>query len=166
MIKSAVISPDGVYRYRLERRWDELVSKKFTVCWIMLNPSVADATKDDPTIRKCMGFSQRWGYGGMIVVNLYAYRATSPQDLALAIALREAMGPMNVNAVGLALDDCDRAIVAWGSNAPSPPREILKVLKYHQRNIECFRPLTKNGQPPHPLMLPYSTLTDEWSRPP
>jgi hypothetical protein len=164
MMKSAIISPDGLYRYRLERRWDEFASKKFTICWIMLNPSTADASKDDPTIRKCVGFSRRWGFGGMIVVNLYAFRATSVRDLKIAIGLNEAVGPENENHVYLALDDCDRAMVAWGANAPAPPVQILKVLKKHCRAIDCFQPLTKNFQPPHPLMLPYDSLTDEWAR--
>jgi hypothetical protein len=72
---SAVLSPDGVYRYRLDRVW----GAGPRVLFVMLNPSTADATQDDPTLRRCLGFARDWGYGSLTVANLYAYRARGPQ---------------------------------------------------------------------------------------
>jgi len=94
--KWAVLSRCGKYRFMLGRAWDEPDSAQDTdtgfgkwkrpLCvWLMLNPSTADHSQDDPTIRKCVGFSQRLGCGGLIVVNLFAWRATDPDDLAEAI---------------------------------------------------------------------------------
>lgn len=79
MKKHATLSDCGKYRYWLERSWEE--TGKGFVNWIMLNPSTADAEIDDQTIRKCIGFSKLWGYDGMHVVNLFAFRATDPESL-------------------------------------------------------------------------------------
>lgn len=156
MKKSAVISSCGLYRYRLERHWDGF--KRGTVGFMMLNPSTADAEQDDPTIRKCIGFAQRWGFGGLIVVNQFAYRATDPKALK---RVADPVGPENETHIFLALENCDRMIVAWGANATAQPY-ITNLLRQTHRNVEAFQPLTKSGQPPHPLMLAYSTPTDSW----
>jgi hypothetical protein len=77
MTATAVLSDCGTYRYRLGRRWAEGPVD----VWIMLNPSTADATVDDRTIRRCMEFSRRWGAGALVVGNLFALRATDPAEL-------------------------------------------------------------------------------------
>jgi hypothetical protein len=64
-----------VYRYELRRVWDAQLG---LACWVMLNPSTADANEDDPTIRRCVNFARTWGYGGIVVRNLFALRATDP----------------------------------------------------------------------------------------
>src|SRR5689334_20041621 len=74
IVKSAVLSPCGLYRYRLTRRWGDGPALLF----VMLNPSTADATEDDPTIRRCTGFAKREGMPAIEVVNLFAWRATDP----------------------------------------------------------------------------------------
>jgi hypothetical protein len=74
----AVITADRRYRYNLWRTWD----RTLPVCgWVMLNPSTADETKLDPTLRRVLDYSRRWGYGGFVIRNLFAYRATDPCEL-------------------------------------------------------------------------------------
>ena len=77
--KGATISDCGKYRYWLTRIWND---SKLKILWIMLNPSTADENEDDPTIRRCIGFAKQWGYGGICVANLYAYRATDKTALS------------------------------------------------------------------------------------
>ena len=81
MEKGATFSRCGRYRYSLWRRWEEDAPY---VLWICLNPSTADAEEDDPTLRRCMGFAQDWGYGASYTANLFAWRATKPQDMMKA----------------------------------------------------------------------------------
>jgi len=78
VVRSAVLSDCGTYRYSLTRRW----SPGPLLGWVMLNPSRADALVDDPTIRRCVGFARRWGFAGIVVRNLYALRATDPRELS------------------------------------------------------------------------------------
>lgn len=94
--KSAVLSADRRYRYGLFRIWD---LERPLAMFVGLNPSTADETDDDPTIRRCVRFASDWQYGGLIMANLFAYRATSPRDL-----------PDGEEAVG-ALNDADRKSV-------------------------------------------------------
>jgi len=82
---TAALSACGRYRYELTRQWgDDGVRGR--VCWIMLNPSTADAEVDDPTIRKCIGFSKRWGFERMVVVNLFAHRSSDPAVLRSSVS--------------------------------------------------------------------------------
>ena len=82
MKKGATISECGLYRYSLTRVWDDVLP----MCiFVMLNPSTADADIDDPTIRRCINFAKREGCGSLMVVNLFAYRATSPADMKAAV---------------------------------------------------------------------------------
>ena len=79
MIKSAEIDPTGLYRYSLYRGWETNAPKR--IAFVMLNPSRADATNDDPTLCRCISFARSWGYGSLEVVNLFAYRASKPEEL-------------------------------------------------------------------------------------
>jgi hypothetical protein len=75
---SAVFSPCGRYRYRLVRRWDSALP---LLCLVMLNPSKANGRRNDPIVRRCIGFASSWGYGGIVVRNLYALVSTDPDEL-------------------------------------------------------------------------------------
>ncbi|MFD3920195.1 DUF1643 domain-containing protein [Streptomyces sp. NPDC058595] len=88
MIRTALISDCGRYRYRLTRTWGPGPA----AVMVMLNPSTADGTQDDPTVRRCVTFADAWGCGGLIVVNLYAWRATKRAELKLA---PDPVGPDN-----------------------------------------------------------------------
>jgi hypothetical protein len=146
--RDAELSDCGRYRYSLTRVWDESLPQ---VCWIMLNPSTADAEKDDPTIRKCVGFSKRWGAGGLVVVNLFAWRATKPADVLKASA---PIGPFNDRAIRRYAQD-RRLVAAWGANAQVIGERDTAVCELlGAEAIDCLR-LTDNGYPWHPLYVPY-----------
>jgi hypothetical protein len=152
----AVISRDGLYRYRLERTW----STGPTITWIMLNPSTADATHDDATIKRIVGFSRSWRFGTARVVNLYAYRATDPRQLWQAA---DPVGPDNDRHLTEALTGVE-ALAAWGVNAR--PERVQAVLALHAAAPGAGRlhalATTKAGAPRHPLYLPGSLVPAPW----
>ena len=154
---SAIISPDGKYRYRL---WRDLggYSLSHSVCFVMLNPSTADATEDDPTIRRCIGFARRFGYNHLSVVNLFAYRATNPSML-LEVGPREAIGPDNDRHIVDAVCGAHGVICAWGNRGSLGNRgeEVLKLIRAQGVEPECLG-TTKIGQPAHPLYLSNTLL--------
>lgn len=145
---SAVISDDGVYRYRLDRQW----GRGPRVCWVMFNPSTADGTKDDPTIRRCIAFSKSWGFGSMVVVNLFAYRASRPRDLFARGAMP---GPENDRYIHEAIEESEQVICAWGADAHvrTLARERWFCWRYMHRGLWCIAK-TPKGSPRHPLYLP------------
>lgn len=157
--RSAVISDDGLYRYRLERRW----APGHTVTWVMLNPSTADADTDDPTLRRIQGFSRRMGFGRLIVVNLYAYRATEPRDLWRAA---DPVGPENDWYLFDAMTGHE-VVVAWGAHAK--PDRIARFLQIHRSAPGVGRlhamALTGSGQPRHPLYLRGDLTMQPWEAP-
>ncbi len=142
---TADVSECGKYRYSLSRIWDD---SKPWLCWIMLNPSTADADVDDPTIRRCMGFAKQWGHGGIRVVNLFAFRSPYPNALHDA---DDPIGPMNNDAIIEATFQT-RTICAWGTNGSIMQRnlEVLDLLKAVK--LECLAK-TKYGHPQHPLYV-------------
>jgi hypothetical protein len=151
----ATLSADEKYRYRLSRVW---APEKPRLLWVMLNPSTADAEKDDATIRKCLGFARRWGYGSIEVVNLFALRATEPRELrAKGI---DPIGPENDHHIRAALAEAQQVVLAWGSDSFAVTRAfyvLRELLKDTQpRNIRCLDQSSKNGRPKHPLYAPYA----------
>lgn len=152
MIAGAKISECGKYRYQLWRAWDESLDR---LAFIMLNPSTADGLKDDATIRKCVGFATRLGFGSISVANLFAYRATDPSQLKAA-AYDE--GPENPrHLVDVLRWNSGPVVCAWGANARG--HAAVTLLHMHAENnlraLYCLRKLS-DGTPAHPLMLPYS----------
>lgn len=147
---SAWISACGTYRYTLERQAN-LIGPRVT--WLMLNPSTADASKDDPTIRKVVGFSRRLGAGAVTVVNLFAWRATKPKDCLANLA--DAEGPDNYKAVTRAAIAAERVICAWGAQ-PWAREQAVNVLGWiADRPLFCLG-TNGDGSPRHPLMQPYA----------
>jgi hypothetical protein len=129
----------------------------------MLNPSTADAEVDDPTIRRCMVFTQRIGADAMVVVNLFAYRATDPSELA-ELDGAEAMGPDNGGHVRAACNQGEQIIAAWGAlKEPlrSTTRVISETLRLDGYALKCFGK-TKDGSPRHPLYLRADALLIDW----
>jgi len=145
----AVLDATSTYRYRLSRCW---LGGAGGVLFIILNPSTADARQDDPTIRRCIRFAQRWGAARLEVVNLFAYRATSPGGL---IDVHDPIGPENNYHILTAANLSGRIVVAWGVLGTFLDRDkaVLKMLG--DRPLFCLG-RTKGGHPRHPLYVPYA----------
>ncbi|HIA05642.1 MAG TPA: DUF1643 domain-containing protein [Flavobacteriales bacterium] len=142
--KGAEISTDGVYRYSLWRIWDE---SKPLILFICLNPSTADATADDPTIRRCIAFARSWGYGGLYMGNLFAFRATNPTELYEAA---DPVGPKNDTWLFEMAYKCQIIVFAWGTKGVLLGRNKLVSSKFP--NSRCITKI-KAGHPGHPLYL-------------
>lgn len=155
--RGADLSSCGRYRYVLHREWAPRTAR---MLFIMLNPSTADALVDDPTIRRCMGFARREKYGGIDVVNLYAWRATDPRELAEAF---DPQGPDNDRY----LDDRIREqaqsdaliICAWGAHPIATEVGDALITRYKLEGVDfhCLGK-TKDGHPKHPLYVPANEL--------
>lgn len=148
MHKTAVVSDDKIYRYYLTREWEAPRWDPMVFC--MLNPSTADASIDDPTIRRCMGFAKREKCTGIIVVNLYSLRATNPRELAKH---PDPIGPRTQHFWESAARAASFVVLAWGNNALWERghcfREFLK--KWNTRAV-CLGKTLK-GEPKHPLYI-------------
>ena len=118
----------------------------------MLNPSTADAETDDATIRRCIGFAKAWGYDEMIVVNLFAFRATKPSDLFKAF---DPVGPENMANLSSAALSAQAVVCAWGVHGSFKNQGFNVLCRLNDLGV---KPLalarTKNGHPAHPLYLP------------
>lgn len=157
---SAILSSDGRYRYQLERFVSPTGGR---LLWVMLNPSTADAETDDPTIRRVMGFTRRWGYGAARVVNLFGFRATDPADLAAFVetqGLSAAVGPENDDHIAASLCECVAVVEAWGAKPETWPwsdgrvRTVVRLIRASGLPTLIVG-RTKNGNPRHPLMAAY-----------
>jgi len=164
LITRAEISQCGEYRYSLTRIWDRSLP---VLSWCMLNPSTADACTDDPTVRKCVGFAKRLGYGGIRIVNLFAFRARNPLDL---LAAADPSGPENEEVLN-DLVHRRSVMVGWGASVrrlriQTPITWLSDVgrMRIAYGPSTCWRCLgfTKSGEPRHPLMLSYDTTTQPW----
>ncbi|MBE9159835.1 DUF1643 domain-containing protein [Nodosilinea sp. LEGE 06152] len=154
--RTATFDSTGHYRYSLSRRW----SAAPVLAVIMLNPSQADGSVDDPTIRRCMGLANGWGFGAIAVVNLFAYRSPHPQVLRQAA---DPIGPENDAALSEAASQADRILLAWGNwgSWQGRDRVVLNLLAAFHPQCHCLgRNLT--GQPRHPLYVPQSISLQPW----
>jgi hypothetical protein len=146
----ALFSPCGRYRYSLTRRW----GAGPTVVFVMLNPSTANETQDDPTIARCRNFAAAWDFGALEVVNLFAWRATDPRDLRRA---SEPAGPDNRRIRDRALRRADRIVLAWGNHGAwqdAGPRLLSELLRRGDGSRLAALGWTKPGHPRHVLYLP------------
>lgn len=162
MHKNAVISDCKKYRYWLERRFDRRFDPQV---FVMLNPSTADSEIDDPTIRRCIDFAKREGASGIVVVNLFAFRATEPKELDTAV---DKHGSENVRYIGEALMMSAvakrPAICAWGANhhAVSEVAQLKRRAKDIGTSLSCLG-VTKSGAPKHPLYLAKTVPIQDYS---
>ena len=151
--QSCEFSPDRIYRYVLRRTWDEAKPK---VAFIGLNPSTADETTDDPTIRRCKNYAFAWGYGGLIMGNLFALRATKPKVM---MAHTAPIGPENNYWLESLARDAEIVIAAWGVSGSHLKRDrVVLGFMPQMRHLG----LTKAGMPKHPLYLKADTKPQIW----
>ena len=160
VLGSAVLSDCERYRYLLGREWADGP----TTVFVMLNPSTADALHNDPTIRRCISYAQDWNCGGLMVANLYAWRATDPSQLWTA---DDPVGPENdahlYAAATIAAESGGPLIGAWGANARAD--RIADVLALPGMDRMVALATTKTGQPRHPLYLRADLTPQPWSPP-
>jgi len=149
---SAVISADQKYRYRLTRQLVEFGGSG-ALCFVLLNPSTADATNDDPTIRRCCGFAKSLGCARLEVVNLFAYRSTSP-DVLYAMSRDHAVGPENDQHILDAIHASRMVICAWGNHGTlfDRAREVTRLIDTYTKPF-ALKINAKTQQPAHPLYL-------------
>jgi hypothetical protein len=143
------LSPCGTWRYLLER---DFGAGDGTLNFILLNPSTADAVRNDPTIARCAGYARRWGYRRMLVTNVFALRATDPATLRRAL---DPVGPENDRYIARTARRADRIVCGWGIHGALNGREaqVLALLRSAAPGPLEHLGLTKAGQPRHPLYL-------------
>jgi len=149
-VQNAVISDDEKYRYVLVRQWD---TSRPLVVFLMLNPSTADGSQDDATTRSCRAIAQNSGFGGMLFVNLYAYRAKNPSTLYM---VQDPIGPDNDKSLRWVCARAEKIIVAWGNRGPSVvANQILHVMNVLSSYWDVMYSLgtTNQGQPTHPRFI-------------
>lgn len=156
-MNNAIISECGKYRYRLTRIVDAENPKR--LCFVMLNPSTADATADDPTIRRCIGYTRSFGYGILEVVNLFALRATDKRILDSRHSPVDPVGPLNHEHILKAVAESDTVVAAWGCWLPrrfaARGHDICKMISDAPdgKDIYNLGVTSVEWMPKHPLYL-------------
>ncbi|WP_435058431.1 DUF1643 domain-containing protein [Streptomyces sp. bgisy060] len=152
-LAAAVLGADRAHRYLLSRIWD---AGRPPLGFVMLNPSTADAHVDDRTIGRCTAFARREQAGGLVVVNLFALRATKP--LPALTEATDPVGPYNDSFIRHAAGACETLVVAWGSHGDinDRGRQVADRLWEQGAAMRCLG-TTRSGQPLHPLYLPGTT---------
>lgn len=146
----AVFSDCGNYRYSLWRIWDEA---KPYVCFLMLNPSTANEVENDPTIERCQRRSMSMAYGGIFVINLYAYRSTDPAALD---QVEDPIGPLNDKYIAEVAQNAGIVICGWGNSTQRFDRHIMVIELLKRLGVKpmCLAK-NKDGSPKHPLYVSY-----------
>ena len=165
MIGTAEFSPDGVYRYKLTRHWGD---GDRAVTWVLLNPSTATADVDDPTIRRCTGYSQRWGFDRLTIVNIFAIRSTDWHAVRDGLPVGGASGnasngasalhhepvgkPRNDRAILEAARDAEVVVAGWGSHGTERKRAAHVRFLLADFDVQCLK-IVSEHEPGHPLYL-------------
>lgn len=156
VLGGAEFSPCRRYRYALWREWDASLP---TVVFCGLNPSTADETKDDPTIRRELGYARDWLFGRLVMVNAYAWRDT---DRKRMLTVEDPIGPENLATVVHCARQAPLFVAAWGNDIRQRDEWILRrALRAAGVTIHCLR-VTSKGHPEHPLYLPRDLHPVTW----
>ena len=153
----ATFSPCRRWRYLLWRRWD---TSKHTANFLMLNPSTADELQLDPTCARARGYAERWGYGALIVTNLFAFRETNPIQMKAAV---DPVGRGNDAAIARAAKESALVVCAWGNHGAFLERSsrVRALLQKNRISLHALR-VNANGEPAHPLYLPGTLKPVSW----
>lgn len=166
--RRTIFSPCRQYRYTLWREWPEMfwfddiepgeacAGNRFKyVQFIGLNPSTADENKNDPTIRKCIGFAKKWGYGALCMTNIFAWRDTQPAKMKQQ---EFPVGVDNLDHVSTCAKDADLIIAAWGKHGAhlQQDKNVESWIRAAGGKLFCLRK-NQDGSPMHPLYVPYET---------
>lgn len=150
-------SDDRVYRYVLKRAWGSQFGRY--VQFIGLNPSTADETQDDPTIRRCINYAKAWGYDGLVMTNIFAFRATDPRVMR---AHPEPIGPANQATLIDVNWYADLSVACWGAHGEFMGRG--EAVRAALKDLHVLK-LTKDGHPGHPLYLRSDLSPVAWVTP-
>lgn len=155
--KGATLSDDKLYRYDLTRQWEDRADPD-TVVFIGLNPSTADALEDDPTIRKCVEFTSRLGGQRLVMINLFAFRATDPAELQRQHDRGvDIIGPDTNQIILEWVAQAHRVILGWGVHGTLNGRDKqVTAMLPRVGKVSCLK-RTKDGHPGHPLYISYAT---------
>lgn len=163
--QKTIFSENRVYRYTLWRDWSDLfrnseTGKQFAM-FIGLNPSTADETLDDPTIRRCVGFAKRWGYGALCMTNLFAYRTKDPRAMKKVTA---PVGEENNDWLLRVAGEAGIIIAAWGVHGTFLNRDtsVRLLLAEHKEKMRVLR-FTNGAHPEHPLYVPGNIIPQPFS---
>jgi hypothetical protein len=153
----AQFSPCRRWRYLLWRRWDE---NKPAANFLMLNPSTADELKLDPSCTRAQCYAEKWGYGGLIVTNLFGWRATDPGEMK---AVRDPVGRGNDAAILRAAREAALVVCAWGNHGAHLERSVrvLRALRSSRISLNYLK-INSSGEPAHPLYLRGSLQPSRW----
>ena len=154
----AIFSSCKRWRYLLWRRWDDA---KPVANFLMLNPSTADEYKLDPTCARARDFAARWGYGALVVTNVFAWRATDPADMK---AVADPVGPGNDRAIVRAAKESAIVVCAWGNHGAHSERSarVRALLRAAAVPLHALK-LNAGGEPAHPLYLPKKLRAQPWT---
>lgn len=154
MERTTIFSANRVYRYTLWREWD--ICNPTYVQFIGLNPSTADEKIEDPTVRRCIDFSKRWGYGALCMTNLFAFRSTDPR---IMMGHPHPVGPENDRWLVAMSREAGIVVAAWGTHGEFLGRagEVRSIID----NLQCLG-TNKDGSPKHPLYLAANTILEDW----
>lgn len=147
--REVVFSPCDKYRYRLRQIWGDGPLQ----CYLMLNPSTADLNANDPTVERVERRARASGFAGLEVINLFAYRATDPQDM---LAQQEPVGPDNDQHIIEAAKSCGQLVLGWGNHGQhmNRGRNVIEMLLQHDIQLFCLK-VNNDGYPAHPLYIGY-----------
>ena len=156
-MRETIFSPERKYRFTLWREWDIYQGYVNFLC---LNPSTADETQDDPTIRRCIRFAKDWGYPAVCITNIFAYRATDPLEMKKQA---DPVGGDNIGHLVRIGSQADMVVAAWGTHGVFRNQDINVRQAFHTAgiNLHCLG-LTKDGHPKHPLYLRADTKPQEF----
>lgn len=154
MDRSAVFSDCRLYRYALSRIWNDSVP---SAMFIGHNPSTADETQDDPTVRRCINYAHAWGYGGLIMTNIFAFRATDPKVMK---AESDPVGAANDAWLRVLANTAGVVVAAWGCHGIHLKRNYAVCLMLP--GVLHYLRLTNDGHPAHPLYLPKTLTPTRW----